>query len=449
MSLLQMSFSGSVLILAIVVIRAIAINQLPKKIFLILWGVVLFRLLIPFSIPFMFSVYSVVERNTPDNIIISALEDNIIPVEPQQINEADGVQYLQENIVLFHVLPVIWCIGMIICAAFFVVPYIRCRMEFRTSLPVNEQYARQWLKKHQLRRTISIRQSDSISAPLTYGIFRPVILMPKKTDWQDVKQLEYVFLHEFVHICHWDSLTKLIATAALCIHWFNPLVWVMYILFNRDIELACDESVVRRLGEKSKSDYAIMLISMEAKKSSLIPLCNNFSKNAIEERITAIMKIKKSSLLSIIIGIMLVTTIITACATTAPNTQEKNTVSSQSEGDTEILSETTLDSTPFEVQIDKTSLQIRKEKETTIFIITDVADWSYTASATNGKISNIGDSSFTYTVPKNEEEKEDTITILISDYENGKQYEYNIPLIFSGNADGILTDDNFIEKNNK
>ena len=142
-----------------------------------------------------------------------------------------------------------------------------------------------------MKRPILVRQSDRISAPLTYGIFRPVILMPKKMDWKNEKQLQYVLSHEYVHICRYDTVTKLVATLALCIHWFNPFVWVMYILFNRDIELACDESVIRQFGEKSKSAYSLMLINMEATKSGLLPFCNNFSKNAIEERITAVMKI--------------------------------------------------------------------------------------------------------------------------------------------------------------
>ena len=142
-----------------------------------------------------------------------------------------------------------------------------------------------------MKRPILVRQSDRISAPLTYGIFRPVILMPKKMDWKNEKQLQYVLSHEYVHIYRYDTVTKLIVTLALCIHWFNHFVWVMYILFNRDIELACDESVIRQFGEKSKSAYSLMLINMEATKSGLLPFCNNFSKNAIEERITAVMKI--------------------------------------------------------------------------------------------------------------------------------------------------------------
>ena len=136
-------------------------------------------------------------------------------------------------------------------------------------------------------------------------------------DWKNEKQLQYVLSHEYVHIYRYDTVTKLIATLALCIHWFNPFVWVMYILFNRDIELACDESVIRQFGEKSKSAYSLMLINMEATKSGLLPFCNSFSKNAIEERITAIMKTKKTTIFSLVLACLIVVGVATAFATSA------------------------------------------------------------------------------------------------------------------------------------
>ena len=113
--------------------------------------------------------------------------------------------------------------------------------------------------------------------------FSVLLFWCRKNGLENEKQLQYVLSHEYVHIYRYDTVTKLIATLALCIHWFNPFVWVMYILFNRDIELACDESVIRQFGEKSKSAYSLMLINMEATKSGLLPFCNSFSKNAIEE----------------------------------------------------------------------------------------------------------------------------------------------------------------------
>lgn len=87
-----------------------------------------------------------------------------------------------------------------------------------------------------------LRQSDQISTPLTYGVLRPVILMPKNTDWDITLHIQYILSHEHVHICRFDALMKLVAALVLCIHWFNPFVWVLYFLYNRDLELTCDES---------------------------------------------------------------------------------------------------------------------------------------------------------------------------------------------------------------
>ena len=108
----------------------------------------------------------------------------------------------------------------------------------------------------------------------------------------------------------------------LCVHWFNPLVWVMYVLANRDIELSCDEAVVRLFGENTKAAYARTLISMEETRSGLAPLCNNFSKNAIEERITAIMKMKKTSIAAVLLAAVLVCGLSVGFATSAAEQPE-------------------------------------------------------------------------------------------------------------------------------
>lgn len=332
MSLLQMSFSGAVMILAIIVIRALAINKLPKKVFVLLWEVVLLRLLIPFSIPSMLSAYSIVRRNTPIQEVLAEIPTGTIitQITEVQVNvngNAGAALPVQNDIPSISIWLILWIAGVILCAIFFAVSYLRCYFEFRTSLPVCDEFAVKWLGEHQLKRSIQIRQSDRISAPLTYGILSPVILMPKKTDWKNSQQLQYVLLHEYTHICRFDIVLKLIAILALCIHWFNPFVWVMYILFNRDIELACDESVVRQFGESSKSAYARTLITMEEKKSGLTPLYNNFSRNAIEERITAIMKTKKITIWALIISVVVLIAIVVLFATSA----ERETISSDEE----------------------------------------------------------------------------------------------------------------------
>ena len=92
------------------------------------------------------------------------------------------------------------------------------------SLPVENEFVNEWLSSHQLRRNITIRQYDCIHTPLTYGIFRPVILLPKESLKQPPSTLNFILTHEWVHIRRFDCVTKILLTAALCIHWMNPLV---------------------------------------------------------------------------------------------------------------------------------------------------------------------------------------------------------------------------------
>jgi len=322
MSLLQMSFSGAAMILTVVVIRALALHKLPKKTFLALWGVVLVRLLVPYSIPSAFSVYSLAGQLTStENQTAAAPAAPAVPVLPLE-GTAHGAAAIAPDpaIPVFDLWTAVWLLGVLGCGTFFAAAYFKCRREFQASLPVNNDYADRWLQTHRRRRPVTLRQSDRISAPLTYGVFRPVILMPKTTDWTDEEALAYVLAHEYVHICRFDAVTKLVLAFALCVHWFNPLVWIMYVLANRDIELSCDEAVIRGFGERTKSAYAMTLIRMEETKSGLSPQCNHFSKNAIEERIEAIMKYKKSSVFAVALAVVLVFGAATAFA--APRTDQ-------------------------------------------------------------------------------------------------------------------------------
>lgn len=353
MNLLQMSFSGGILILVIVLIRTIAGSRLPKRAFLALWAVALLRLMIPFSLPSAFSFYSLVGQNVssasdvqPSDAVSfpsdAQLSDAVsLPSGAQSSDAASlpngtfpsgtaGVSNTKPvlNFIISALkgakignaaLPwlIIYLAGLLFCAGFLTLSYLKCLSKFRMSLPVREGYGAAWLKEHPLKRTVSIRQSDMVMAPLTYGLFHPVILMPGSVDWNDKEELQYILMHEYVHIRRFDAVTKLAAAVALCLHWFNPLVFIMCILFNRDIELSCDERVVRTFGEESKANYANTLIHMEEKKSGLVPFYSSFSKNAIEERIKAIMKIKKTSFGAIIFTIILITGVAVLFATSA------------------------------------------------------------------------------------------------------------------------------------
>lgn len=316
MDLVQMSFSASVLIVAILVVRVLTLQRLPKKTFLVLWGFAVLRLLVPFSIPSRFSFYTGIDLAKR---VFAQRTAGLSPAgtagvpDPANLPGAGGSVGAAAASV--SPIEVVWLAGMCACVLFFAVAYLKCRRAFRMSLPVENEAAARWLREHPLRRSVQIRQNGRIRAPLTYGVFRPVILFPKETDWTDETKLRYILTHEFTHIRRFDALAKLVLTAAVCVHWFNPFVWAMYGLANRDIELSCDETVVRTFGETVKSDYALTLIGLEEKRGRLAPLVSNFSKNVMEERIVSIMKFKKFSAFCIVGAIFLVVGVTTVFAT--------------------------------------------------------------------------------------------------------------------------------------
>ncbi len=331
MTLLKMSIYGAVIILAIVLIRALTLHKFPKKIFVVLWSIALLRLLMPFEISSSFSIYSLLPKQQtetwqPELTVFLPQEDSdvvMIPVSDMPSMTEAKLPSSQTNtantgntITLRQILPILWGIGTVLCALYFCVSYLKCYREFSTSLPVKEPYASEWIKNHPLRRTISIRQSDRIETPLTYGILRPVILLPKTMDWSNRQQTDYILYHEFTHIRRFDQASKLFLIAALCLHWFNPFVWVMYYFFNRDIELSCDECVLQH-NKEARSAYAMTLIHMEENRTHMAPLFSHFGENAIEERITAIMKMQKVTFGISLFSILLVLAVIVTLTTTA------------------------------------------------------------------------------------------------------------------------------------
>ena len=309
-----MSVAGGVLILFIVVIRALAIHRLPKTTFLALWMIAALRLLLPLSIPMPFKIH--IDLDVFSDVVQKLPSGNIgfpIPGESRHAYDTGAVvsSPAAERISIFVIL---WLVGVLLLALYFSISYLRSMRKFRMSVPDNTPYIREWLNAHQIVRPIEVRSSDLISSPLTYGILHPVILLPKKLDRNDQAALQYVLTHEYVHIRRFDAITKILFAAVLCIHWFNPLVWGMYVLANRDTELSCDAWVIRMTGVKNRSSYARMLIKMEERRNGMSALWNHFGKNAISERIEAIMKFKKTSIWACILALALIAGATTAFA---------------------------------------------------------------------------------------------------------------------------------------
>ena len=317
MNVLQMSITAGVLIFVITVIRALAINRLPKKTFLVLWGIVLLRLFVPFLWPSSLSFYSVINYSISKQASDMPLR-NIIQINPT-INATTS----------FPLWKWLWCIGVLLCALYFIVAYFRCRSQFVNSKLIENDFVTHWLAAHRCNRSLTIRQSNSVSAPLTYGVLHPVILMPMQTDWSDTQNLQYILTHEYIHIRRFDGVAKFVLIAALCIHWFNPLVWAMFVLANRDIELSCDETVMQTFGLTIRSSYALALVGMEETKSAFTPMCNNFSKNATEERVKAIMKLKPPSHLVFFIATLIVVGVTIVFATSATQQTARATFNGQ------------------------------------------------------------------------------------------------------------------------
>jgi beta-lactamase regulating signal transducer with metallopeptidase domain len=310
-----MNLYGSLLITFIIIIRAVAVNKLPKKTFVVLWLIIISRLLIPYTMPQIINVYPVVakvneisgERFINNQAAQSNVTDvsEIMPTIPNNNNSQTENMPAKEKTDK-PVYMIVWVAGIFAAGAFFIQPHILYSRKYRAALPVENDYIDSWVNSHRLHRKYKVMLSDEIISPFTYGIFKPVIILPKTIDMNNREIIDYILTHEYIHIKRFDIVLKWLSVSTLCVNWFNPFVWVMYILANRDIELACDEGVIRLKGEINKKSYALTLLDMEAIKNSFNPLVNYFNKNSLKERRTAIIKTKKITILSIILAFVLI-----------------------------------------------------------------------------------------------------------------------------------------------
>ncbi len=313
MTFLELSLSGGVFVLAIAAFRGLTLRRLPKGTFVALWWLAAARLLLPVELASRFSVYTLLEAFGPKSVPVApdALPAPVVPAAPPVIAIPAQPAAVPAP-APFPVWTALWLTVGLLLAAWFLIRYVRWRRRFREALPADCAGLETWF---QLRRKVEVRVTDQIAAPLTYGLLRPVILLPKTMDFTDEEALTCVLAHERAHIRRLDGLLKLALTAALCLHWFNPAVWLLYVLGNRDMELRCDEAAVLALGEDSRERYALALIRLAENRN--VPLCGFAHRNGMEERIKAIMSIKKKSLLACFIALALVLGITTAFATSA------------------------------------------------------------------------------------------------------------------------------------
>jgi beta-lactamase regulating signal transducer with metallopeptidase domain len=235
-----------------------------------------------------------------------AISESPIISEVASISARQATQATQA---FFQIAPItiIWLIGLVSVFIFFAIICFRNHKTLRFAMLIRDNdYLNQWLESHKHMRPIAIMQSDRIKSSFAVGIIKPRIILPTSLDMKDKQLLDCVLAHEYFHIKRFDALWKILLLLAVCVHWFNPMVWIMLVLANRDLELTCDEAVIRRFGAITKKAYAYMLIDMAEQKGVFAPLYSGFSKNSIQERITSIMKARKSSIASVALAVALV-----------------------------------------------------------------------------------------------------------------------------------------------
>ena len=301
MDIVQMSVQAGVLIAAIVLVRAITLYRLPKASFLALWGIVIARLLIPFSLTSRWSVYNLFaglwgheDTTVPTGSYVTVWGGQAqVPVSP-------------EAALSIPPLTALWMVGAVVLVAVFAVLLAKNYRALRAAVPVEDHAViTKWREEYRLLRPLAIVRSDKVSSPASIGILRPRIIFPQGMDLDNEQLVRYILVHEYVHIRRFDTLWKLLALCAVCVHWFNPLVWVMLVLLSRDLELSCDEMVLRHFGGTERASYAHSLIDMAERGRPFSFMHSYFSKNAAEERIIAIMKYKKTSLLAVVLALVL------------------------------------------------------------------------------------------------------------------------------------------------
>ena len=337
LTILDMSIMASVIILFVLILRLL-LECMPKVFSYVLWIVVLFRLLCPFKIESDMSIIPYSFSEVPQSI---ALEegDNVSFVETmsstyEAIGDAfnGGLEILQVKtnseqlgnngyVPAFHAevwllfFGYVWLIGVVVM----LVIGIGKGIKFRHSL---EGALEEKVLKENLNNTIYLLQnnikilhrnykiylSDNVDSPFVMGLFVPKIYLPSNVSEEE---RTYLLLHEQYHIRRGDHWVKWLYFLALCLHWFNPFVWLAFSLAGKDMEMSCDEAVIKKLGEESRTEYAQLLLNFSVGKHSFVGTPLAFGEGDVKSRIKNLLSLKKQKVWMIsIVGFLLVLFII-------------------------------------------------------------------------------------------------------------------------------------------
>lgn len=309
--LLNMSLLAGILVVAIILLR-ILFKRIPKKYMCLLWVMVAFRLVCPFSIQSPLSVFNLMNSHVTSNNQIEYFQYNEKPEKPEKpvvtfeiptfvYADSADVTVQEENSLQIY-LPIlmnIWVIGLCVMLISAIISYVKLRKSVSISI----------------KRKDNIFVCDEINSPFILGVMNPRIYLPSGIE-QSVEK--HVIAHEQAHLKRRDYLWKPLGYLLLSVYWFNPLLWIAYILFCRDIEAACDEKVIKDLDKENKIGYseALLACAVQRRTISVCPIA--FGETNVKGRIKNVLNYKKPTFW-IIIATIVVCCIFSICLLTDPN----------------------------------------------------------------------------------------------------------------------------------
>lgn len=292
LKILNMSITASWLVLAIVILRLI-LKKAPKAISVFMWALVGVRLICPFSFESILSLIPSAET-VPQDIIYSEdpaihsgvpiFNSTVNPIISENLAPEVGASVNPMQIIAF-VASVVWIVGIVAMVLYTVISYFRIHRKVREAVPYQENI---WL-------------CDHIDTPFILGVIRPRIYLPSNMNEQDI---EYVIAHEKAHLKRHDHWWKPLGFLLLTVYWFNPILWIAYILLCKDIELACDEKVIKDMGTEIKKPYSEALIncSVPRKMISACPLA--FGEVGVKGRVKSVLNYKKPAFWIIVVAVV-------------------------------------------------------------------------------------------------------------------------------------------------
>lgn len=284
----NLSIRASWLILAVIILRA-AIKTIPKRVNGILWLFAGIRLILPFSFVSVFSLVPDTESLMTEQAG-SWRENNYFPISTD-ISAGTPLADTEvcraaSSINIFIIFAFLWMIGVILMASWAVCQYIRLKKAVQTAASLNRIGGNSTSSNLTVHNAPSIYQCEQIPSPFVMGIIHSRIYLPFR---MEKESLSYIIAHKQTHIQRNDHLFKLLGFLVLSIHWFNPFAWLWFILFSKDMEMACDEHVIQNFTYNQRQDYSMALLNSSKKFHEFFSLPPAFGGSDVKKRIRAIM----------------------------------------------------------------------------------------------------------------------------------------------------------------